>query len=371
MDNLHHRAAQLIARLRRGEPLNLDAQTFFGEIVEPLCDAFEPACCDLYADLMTALLGDDSLRARYERIRHPRPWTGADPDLVVVLSRVTLGADVVVTSTVLSAIERRFPRARLALLGSRKSWELFASGSRIELIEAPYARAGSVGERLRASFAVARLIPPGNVLVVDPDSRLSQLGIVPVCDEERYRFFESRSWGGDTPQPLAALTAAWLLEVFGVSGAPWVAPPPSPETGFITVSLGVGDNPRKQGDPQFERRVMEGLVARGLPVLVDYGASDAEARRVEHAIAGLPVQTWRGAFAPFAARIVTSRLYFGYDSAGQHVAAAAGVPLVSVFKGYATERTFQRWQPFGPAPKVILRTASATAVLNAVDQLLG
>ena len=35
-----------------------------------------------------------------------------------------------------------------------------------------------------------------------------------------------------------------------------------------------------------------------------------------------------GSYASFASHIVQSQLYVGYDSAGQHVAAAANVPLV-------------------------------------------
>ena len=54
-----------------------------------------------------------------------------------------------------------------------------------------------------------------------------------------------------------------------------------------------------------------------------------------------------GAFAPFAAQIARSRLYVGYDSAGGHIAAACGVPLISIFAGFASERMFQRWRPKG------------------------
>ena len=55
-----------------------------------------------------------------------------------------------------------------------------------------------------------------------------------------------------------------------------------------------------------------------------------------------------GSYASFASHIAQSSLYLGYDSAGQHVAAAAGVPLVSVFTGYVSERMFSRWRPSTP-----------------------
>jgi ADP-heptose:LPS heptosyltransferase len=43
----------------------------------------------------------------------------------------------------------------------------------------------------------------------------------------------------------------------------------------------------------------------------------------------------------------------GYDSAGQHVAAACGVPLISVFAGFPAARMFDRWKPTGPRSTVI------------------
>ena len=42
-----------------------------------------------------------------------------------------------------------------------------------------------------------------------------------------------------------------------------------------------------------------------------------------------------------------SDLYIGYDSAGQHVAAACGVPLVSIFAGFPSDRFLARWRPWG------------------------
>ena len=56
---------------------------------------------------------------------------------------------------------------------------------------------------------------------------------------------------------------------------------------------------------------------------------------------------WDGSFAGFAEHIARSRLYVGYDSAGGHVASACGVPLISIFSGFASERMLQRWSPPG------------------------
>ena len=60
--------------------------------------------------------GSGALVARYERVRRPRPVTWK-PAPVFVLSRVTLGADVAVTSVLLDAAKQAFPDARNRLRG--------------------------------------------------------------------------------------------------------------------------------------------------------------------------------------------------------------------------------------------------------------
>lgn len=60
-----------------------------------------------------------------------------------------------------------------------------------------------------------------------------------------------------------------------------------------------------------------------------------------------------GSYASFASHILQSRLYVGYDSAGQHVASAGRVPLVSIFTGYVCPRMFARWRPTGPLSHVV------------------
>jgi len=150
----------------------------------------------------------------------------------------------------------------------------------------------------------------------------------------------------------------WLHATFGVSGArPYIAP--ERVRGLdadITVSLGVGGNLNKRVRDPFERELLELLAASGRPILVDEGAGGEETERVNRAIANLSnVRTWNGAFGPFAASIAGSKLYAGYDSAGQHVAAASGVPLIAIFAGFPNERFFERWRPTGSARIEVVR----------------
>jgi ADP-heptose:LPS heptosyltransferase len=82
---------------------------------------------------------------------------------------------------------------------------------------------------------------------------------------------------------------------------------------------------------------------------------------VERAVAkagGDDIVMWDGSFAGFAAHIQRSKLYVGYDSAGGHVAAACGVPMISIFAGAVCERMFQRWRPTGQGKIAIMRPDS-------------
>ena len=106
-------------------------------------------------------------------------------------------------------------------------------------------------------------------------------------------------------------------------------------------------------DP-FEENLLALLGESGAEICIDKGAGGEEAARVERAVehSGIRATFWEGSFAGFAAIIAAARLYVGYDSAGQHVASAAGVPLVSIFAGFPTERMFHRWRPSGDVIRV-------------------
>lgn len=339
-----------------------EARRFFLETVEPLCDRFDRPGVDEYVALFAQLPECDA--ARYRRIRMPRPCETDAAD-VVVLSRVTLGADVAVTSVVLDAARRRFPRARLWLAGPRKSYELFEGAKGIGHIPVEYHRHATLRERLRAA---ASMNLPESAIVLDPDSRLTQLGLVPVCPEENYYFFESRSAGGDGDASLPTLTAEWCQEVLGVTGCAWILPADPLPAADVCLSFGVGENDAKRVADPFERDLVQALAARGLSILIDTGAGGVEAERACRAAEGTKATLHAGAFAPFAGAVAASNLFIGYDSAGGHVASAAGTPLISVAKGFTNARMAARWRPQGEV--VAADEKSAEAVLTELLALM-
>jgi hypothetical protein len=192
--------SELLELCLRGEPWSPelldraiaenDGRELLSVVVERLGDLFEPRLCEVYAELFS----DVAMRVCPEMVpRVRRAGSGelpASASRVYVLSRVTLGADVAVTSVLLDAAKRRYPAAEIVFVGPHKNYELFETDARIQHREVRYG--GTLRERLNASAAL--WFEDG--LLIDPDSRLTQLGMIRVCPDERNLFFESRSFGG-------------------------------------------------------------------------------------------------------------------------------------------------------------------------------
>lgn len=347
------RAAALLKAVRQGEwppveQIHELGETcpaeFFRDIVEPLADSFDP-----------------EQSAAYERLMRPwiPAWSAATPvipdrvDTVYVLSRVTLGADIKIVSPILASMKKRFPAARIVFVANRKSAELFEADPRIEHLHADYPRSGPVSARLDFAHALRSKLKGENYIVIDPDSRMTQLGLIPVCQPENYFHFPSRTAGSGMDN-LTDLVSQWLPSTFGVSEPAYIAPRKVPAPGAgrrAAVSLGVGENESKRVGGDFEMVLIEVLGMYYETICVDRGVGGEEARRVTAAVEASfvadRVRFWEGGFAGFASIISQSDLYVGYDSAGQHAAAAAGVPLISVFAGAPSERFLRRWTPAG------------------------
>lgn len=338
----------MLERIRSGERIPLPEvfdmgencpAEFFRIVIESLSDSFEPRDAAAYETLMQAW-----------PVSGPPPLGGGQR--VYVLSRITLGSDIKITSMVLDAMKKCFPAREVVLVGSRKSAELFSRDSHLE---ANYPRVGPVSQRMQFALALRERLRDG--LVVDPDSRISQLGHVPMAEPGRYFHFNSRTAGGAAMANLSVLTADWLVETFGKAGEAYVQPAHR-ETGSSSmgaaVSLGVGGNASKRLDASFEAKLIRDLAERHPVVWIDRGAGGEEAARVNEAIARSGaadrIRCWDGSFAGFAGIIRQSRFYAGYDSAGQHAAAALGLPVVTYFVGAPSARFLARWSPFGKGP---------------------
>lgn len=336
---------KLLEAIRRGE--HPDAEVvrllgeespgeFFRDLIEPLCDSFDPAQAAVYESLMGVFIPP---------VARPAPVMPRRVETVYVLSRVTLGADIKLTSILLDAAKRRFPEARIVFVGGRKSAELFAADSRIESLEVSYPRSGPVSARIAFARELGAKLATPNSIVLDPDSRLTQLGLIPFGAHHFH--FHSRTAAGEN---LTAMTEVWSESVLGIRGRAFIAPKLVPIEGpkpRVAISLGVGENLTKRIPGDFERDLVVLLASRFADVWIDRGAGGEEAERVNAATAGVQVNFWEGSFAGFASIISQSDLYVGYDSGAQHAAAALGIPVITVFAGAPSPRFQTRWAAAG------------------------
>jgi len=414
----------------------------FPSVIEPLADAFDPTACRVYNRLFArviqycralpegqaidrtlrdfGLFGERALVDRAERIRKVKRFASEETGVkqVIVLSRVTMGADVAVTSLVLQKMKRLFPRADIVFLANEGARQLFGGDARITIHALSYMRGGGLMARLSSWLEVievsareTRGLGRGETLIIDPDSRLTQLGLLPVVqDDSGYRFFESRAYRSPGVETLGELTARWLVEVFGGDDGlyPYVSPGPTDiawaraltdplrrdSQYLVSINLGVGENPRKRIPDPFEEELLRALLAERATVILDQGAGEEEFARVGKLIERLTalghrvtdlrdapapdqvksgeIMTWQGGIGRLGALIAQSDLYIGYDSAGQHIAAAVGVPTIDIFAGHTSSLMPVRWRPYGPGPVslVTLADASETGPKHVLDKVL-
>ena len=349
--------SEALEAIRRGEHLSRDVVRTLGEeqpgeffrtIVEALSDSFDPRQVAAYEELM---------RAWIPQAARTQPEIPKRVDSVCVLSRVTLGSDIKITSIILDAVKRRFPDASIQFVANRKSAELFETDPRINHLEAEYPRSGPVSLRIEFAHDLRCKLKAPNRIVIDPDSRMTQLGLLPVCEPEHYFHFPSRtagSYSNNAAPNLTHLTQNWLQETFGESGHSYIAPALAgieSDAPRAAISLGVGGNDSKRLGGDFETELLRSLGARFKALWIDRGAGGEEARRVPAAVEASGtsdrVRYWEGSFAGFASIISQCDFYAGYDSAGQHAAAAANIPLASYFGGAPSQRFLERWAPAG------------------------
>lgn len=418
-------------------------RAFFTALVERLADSFEPDAVSLYNRAFTQLIqacrrdaraaqidqqleayglrSEEDLVARAEYLRQVRVLPNllhVPPKIkqIIILSRVTLGADIAITSVIIERMKLRFPAAEIVLVGGTKMPELFGGDPRVSFRQIGYRRTATTIERLLTWIELLRCLrdltsalSPGEYLIVDPDSRLTQLGLLPVVWPEEawqgreqdpatlrrdYLFFPSREYGSGTSLALSQLSSLWLDEVFGESA------PTHPSvslrrsdidaarklvTGMrrgsrpiIAISFGVGDNERKRVSGEFETLLITRLVREGAAVILDKGAGPNEIAAADALIADvtqvecdgrparvfeideqslttaptpadLDILVWNGRIGLLAALIGECDLYIGYDSAGGHIATGLGIPSVDVFAGFRSMRFVARWRPTGKA----------------------
>jgi hypothetical protein len=306
-----------------------------------------------------------------------------------------VGADVLLTSVLLQRLHGRWPGAELLLMGDGKLAGLLALPG-VRVVPVAYHRRGTLGERLRAWLAVRAAVRGADCdLVVSPDSRLDQLGLFPTHpDPARHRLWENLQPEPARPSSLCALLDRWCDAHLGgepVQPRIALAPAYAALSGCVRAALGAGrwcavkldtgGNPAKALPRAAEILWLRRLRAAGWGIVLDRGfgpaelaASDAlcaeagldpvdldEAGTIGRDPRGLAPETlaaaglvrFHGSIAGWAACVAACRRALSYDSVGQHLAGALGVPMVVPFAGYGTDAFVTAWSPRGAPATVI------------------
>lgn len=244
---------------------------------------------------------------------------------VLIPSRVTLGADLLLTGAIVRTCLDAFPGAEIVFLGSRKNAGLIAAdSSRFRTRELSYPRRGPLVERLltwvdlvdAVSEETVGLSAGRDFIVINPDSRFLQSGLLPLLPPGReagsYFGWDPSVSGEETEErsQLADLSR-WLREMFrSHSRDPLRGPSLHLEDSvrswaeemlaslnrgrdpvLVGMNLGVGGNPDKrihrnrEAVSDFERLLVTGLLDQGATLVLDAGLGRDEleqARRLCH-----------------------------------------------------------------------------------------
>jgi ADP-heptose:LPS heptosyltransferase len=395
------------------------ARALFSIIIESLCDDFEDLQTETYNRVMAQIISycrklraaeeldrflqefqiftHGDLLTRINKIRMDNKTLSRKHNVkkILLLSRVTIGADVAITSIIIQRLAQLFPAAELVLIGGSKLDEIYGGNTHIRLSHVAYNRKGGLLDRLSSWQTVLNIIdrelaacPLDNTILIDPDSRLSQLGVLPIIDLNHYFFFDSRSavsFAGNLS--MAQLTNAWLNNITGAEDfhhpMVWLLPSNLHKAAqlyaklksngarrVIALNFGVGGNPRKKVGARLEQDLLLNLLQEpSTVILLDKGFGDEELQNSNSLLARIKANGYAIHNAVFdegldtklnwgviglqtrigeiAAIIANCDEYIGYDSACQHIAAALKTPCLTIFAGSNNMRFIRRWSAFG------------------------
>ena len=391
----------------------------FGIIIEQLCDDYQDFQFDTYSRVMTQIVSycrtlpegallHEHLNAHnitnhrelfnYAHGVHYKQYQfkPARPiHRIFLLSRITIGADVAIISVMTQCLMKLFPQAEIVIIGNNKLKEVFGGNPRVRIRLLNYKRRGGLLGRLHTWTEVSDIIKeesasesPDRILIIDPDSRITQLGLLPLGEDQNYFYFNSHPESSATPRAsIADITNQWLNRVFG--SVDFCYPQVSLMSDvchqvekfekavrkggckrMVVVNLGVGGNDQKRLGLEFEIKLMLRLLDDLQTVVVfDMGYGDEEWNRADRILTEvrnkkIPAQQLQfkeidqiclsygivgvqSGIGQMAGLISCADEFIGYDSACQHIAAALRIPTLTIFAGTNNPRFIHRWSACG------------------------
>jgi ADP-heptose:LPS heptosyltransferase len=415
-----HLLCEMATHFNDDEFNQIAAKALFGTVIERLCDDLEELQTETYNRLICQVVNflcqlpegseieselysfhlrtEEQLYQRIESIRltpDRKLPSIVRPKRVVILSRVTIGADIAITSVICQRVAQNYPDAEIVVVGNDKLQQVFAEESGIRVHELAYSRRGGLLEKFQVWLQLLAQIrdltsdlSPAEFLILDPDSRLTQLGVLPLVPLQNYRFFNSRGKKGSAKHAsMAQLTNQWLDNILGNEAFcfPKVWAPNSSQQSadsfrsaidpdrtatLITVNLGVGGNERKRVPGDFEKDLILTLLREdNIKLVLDLGFGEEERAQSSALLTAAKqagIETTETTFSQIQTVSASTRLigvecnigeitaligqsdeFIGYDSACQHIAAAESVKTFTIFAGTNNVRFIRRWQACG------------------------
>ncbi len=313
---------------------------------------------------------------------------------IIIPSRITVGADVVLGSVFVQRLYQAFPNAEIVLMGPAHIPAIFHGLPNFSHCLVEYKRHGNLTDRITGWTSFHQMakkefsnLAPEQTLVVDPDSRITQLGLLPLAPPGRTLFFPSRY--PDSVGQFSSLVQTanhWCDRQFGKNQFAW--PQISLNSSlcksvatykrclkapfFPVLSFGAGNSENKRLSDQFEEQLILALLEiPNTVILLDSGTRDSGLKKVkcllevckengyqskflyENEIQNRPAEFthgiigFRGSIGALASFIQEADGFFGYDSCCQHLAAALDCPAVIAFVGASNDRFYARWRSQG------------------------
>lgn len=425
----HFEGIQLLCEMAcfydQGAKNSIAAKKLFGTIIETLCDSFDNIALEIYNRIMTNIITSYVHKNQATLFAHnldkfARYW-GTDLELrisklinedkllpnvnkvknIFLLSRVTIGADIAISSVIIQRLLNFFKLDSIVIFGNSKIEQIFGNNPIIRFRNIAYPRRGGLQERLNVWNQLVEGMQKElhrcgekTTIVIDMDSRLTQLGLLPVTDKTPYYLFPSRKYDdSNAAMTMVELANAWFDRISGTEDFSfpkiWLPDNLTIAAEFsrnakiqgakniICVNLGFGGNPNKKLDEETEKRlILELLKTPNTVVVLDKGFGEMELRVADSIMSyvrengftvrktdyitlgengiGSGMVTIQCSIGELCSIIAACDQYIGYDSAGQHIAAATETPSITLFIGNGNMRFIRRWRAFGKKPSHVI-----------------
>lgn len=418
------------------------SKALFGIIIESLCDDFEDMQTETYNLVMTNIISylrnnekgqilDKMLKAfdihssfdlldRIETVRFKNNKTRVYPSFkkIFILSRITIGADIAITSVIIQRMMKLFPNAEIVIAGTDKLKSIFGGNKKIKIREIKYSRRGNIFDKFGSWLQLIKIIEEekhnyssDDFLIIDPDSRLSQLGLLPLSKLNNYYYFNSREYvplKGNISMPV--ITNKWIDKVFGINDFSYpnvwlkdddiknvenfIKPLKNSNLKLIAINFGVGGNYRKKVPDYFEEKLLlKILQTPNTLIILDKGFGDEELTNSNNLILKISEQGFftnhaslkkpikdnissgiigiECSIGEMGAIITLCDKFIGYDSACQHLSSAIGTKTLTIFAGSNNSRFVRRWTAFGKGKCELIHVDTLTDSNNLnIDEIV-